>query len=151
MKSALKSLAFSALLIAAAASAQTVAPTPQTRLSQLVQMVQVIPNAVPSDDLSFGQIRMLQGVAGNLYQKPFVSDQQAGQIIAQIKSALPAGDYVRVLQQAKLVGLPVLARGFEANPLVSNGLYGSSTAALQQYLRSAVGSYIHPHGKIANH
>lgn len=149
MKSTLKMLAVSALLALGAASAQTT-PTPDAGLSQLVQMVQVIPSAVPSDDLSFSQVRTLQGIANNLYQQPFVSDQQAGQIIAQIKSALPTGDYARVLQQAKLVGTPVLSSGFEANPLMSKGLYSTSTQALQLYLRTATSNYVRPHGKIAN-
>lgn len=149
MKSTLKMLAVSTLLAFGAASAQTT-PAPDAGLSQLVQMVQVIPSAVPSDDLSFSQIRTLQGIANNLYQQPFISNQQAGQILIQIKNTLPARDYARVLQQAKLVGTPVLSSGFEANPLVSKGLYSTSTQALQMYLRTAISSYVRPHGKFAN-
>lgn len=129
----IKSLGISALLALGAAFA---APADELGAkAQLVQVVQALPQALSSTNLSVQQAKALQGVISSV-SGTTLTEEQARVALAQIQGILSSDEYNMVMQGATYEPRPVLP-STDSNPLADDGLQ-SATAHAKNFLSNVI-------------
>jgi hypothetical protein len=121
----IKAFGISALLTLGAAFA---APADELGAkAQLVQVVQALPQALSSANLSVQQAKALQGVIASV-SGTTLTEEQARAALAQIQGILSSNEYNMVMEMAAYEPQPVLP-STDSNPLANDGVQNATSQA----------------------